>query len=930
MGGPAATEEGRLAAPGRPRRRAAWDSADRRAVLVLVVLPVLVFAGPALFGYPAITGDNAIQTFPLRIFSGELLRQGHLPLWNPYLWSGTPLLGGLNAGSLDPFTLLYSVLPGVAAWVFNLLGAYWAGGLGLYALLRQFRLAPLAAFLAALTYAFGGAMVGQMVHLPIVEGMGWIPVMVLAQFRLAWAVLRTGPAGADGEAGRPPVASPWPWVALLAAAIGLIFLTGEPRGMAEAELVAAPLALWLAGRRYPGVTIVPARRAAYLGYSLLAAAWATAIGAVQLVPGWAFITSSQRSAEPYSFLASGSLHTSWSALLLVPDLFGGNGIGNQPTFFSSYNLPEVTGYVGLLPLVAVVVLLGRSVGRRRDRRALEFLPWFFLVVFGLLLSFGEYTPLGHLFVHIPFYSRVRLPSRSLGIVDLAVCVLFGYWLDALLAGHAAPARLSARRWRERASVLAVPVATLTLCVVAFVAPVALETWFRGTGGTVTAGAEMRPWFVAQAAVALAVGALVLFWPRLSPDWRRALLVAVVFCDLMVFNLSSATGYVPEHTPVTPVTAQATAVLGTTGRFAIFDTTAERVSRLITVGQPDLNDLVRLPSVQGYGSLVGGSYFAATGAHTLDNLSNCALQSGVFAPLRLKTLITPSAFLAPPIGSNGFVPTEYDSPPAPCPGAPLPGTPEKRTFYLGQTLSLRAVTLGRADRTFHRPADYVAHPLRVGVIEPSGATVFPKQRVVAAAKSWSVRFAAPVRAVGLVVTGPADEVADESSVRATDGDAYALDGELQDALDQAGWKLDGSWAGYARFVRVSIRPPVWIATSAGGSSVVQRSTTDWGTETDAVTASRPVTVVRSEAYLSGWRAVATPAHGPARSLPVTRYGLIQAVRVPAGTWTLTFSYRPRGLTAAGAASGVGVVGLVVVAVQAVRRRRGRPGGGPAVQ
>ena len=929
MGGPDTRRAAPRAAPGSVRLRAAWGSADVRAVAALVVLPVLVFVGPALFGYPAITGDNAIQTFPLRIFSGELLRQGHLPLWNPYLWSGTPLLGGLNAGSLYPFTLLFTVLPGVAAWVLNLLGAYWVGGLGLYALLRQFRLAPLASFLAALTYTFGGAMVGQMVHLPIVEGMGLIPVMALAQFRLAWALFGTGPARADGEADRPAGSSPWPWVALLAATIGLIFLTGEPRGMAEAELVAGPLALWLACRRYPGTPVAPVRRAAYLAYSLVGAVWAVAIGAVQLVPGWAFITSSQRSAESFVFLAAGSLRVSWSTLLLVPDLFGGNGIGNQPTYFNSYNLPEVTGYIGLLPLVAVVVLLGRSFGKRRDRRALEYLPWLLLAVFGLLLSFGEFTPLGHLFVHIPFYSKVRLPSRSLGIVDLAVCVLFAYWLDALLAGRAAPAVAPARPWRARAGVLAVPVATLTLCAVAFAAPVALEGSFAYLHGAVNRGAEVRPWFVAQGAVALAVGALLLGWRRLPPRWLKVLLVAVVFCDLLVFNLSSATGYAPEHTPVTPVTSTATAVFGTTGRFAIFDTTAQRVARLTTVGQPDLNDLVKLPSVQGYGSLVAGAYFAATGAHTLDDLSACALQSGAFNQLRLKTLITPSVFLAPPIGTNGEVSPQYDSPPAPCPGAPPPGTPERRTFYLGETLSVRAVTLGRADRTFHRPAGYVARPLRVGVIEPSGTTVFPRQRVVGGAGSWSVRFASPVSATGLVVTGPADEVADASTVHTSGGDAYALDGELQDALDEAGWRLDGSWQGYARFVRPTIRPPVWIEGSPDGSSVEQRVTTDWGSETDAVVATVPVTVVRSEAYLTGWHAVATPAHGPSRSLTVRRDGLVQSVRVPAGTWTLTFSYRPKGLTLAGLASGAGVVAAAAVGLGVLRRRRRRPGGGPAV-
>ena len=74
----------------RRTRRWLWRTADGRAVLVLVAVPLALFVVPALCGYPAIAGDNAIQNFPLRVFSGQLVRQGHLPLWNPYIWSGQP------------------------------------------------------------------------------------------------------------------------------------------------------------------------------------------------------------------------------------------------------------------------------------------------------------------------------------------------------------------------------------------------------------------------------------------------------------------------------------------------------------------------------------------------------------------------------------------------------------------------------------------------------------------------------------------------------------------------------------------------------------------------------------------------------------------------------------------------------------------------
>ena len=89
-------------------------------------------------------------------------------------------------------------------------------------------------------------------------------------------------------------------------------------------------------------------------------------------------------------------------------------------------------------------------------------------------------------------------------------------------------------------------------------------------------------------------------------------------------------------------------------------------------------------------------------------------------------------------------------------------------------------------------------------------------------------------------------------------------------------------------------------------------------------SSPTLLVRSESNLPGWRATATPtAGGASRPLPIRAVGLIQGVRLPAGSWTVTFTYRAPGvdLGLAGSAVGIGAV-LVVVGVRAARRRRVR--------
>jgi hypothetical protein len=895
---------------------------DGRAAAVLLLVPLLAFVVPALFSAPALSGDNLIQNFPLRAFSGELLRQGHLPVWNPFIWSGSPLLGGMNAGSFFPLTFLFVVLPPIGAWVLNMAAVYWVAGLGTYWLLRQYGMRPLAGFLGAAVYAYSGAMIGQMVHIGIIQGMALMPVIVLAILKISWAVFGVGPAtrsrsSEDGlEApGAEPVgsgvpSSPWPWVVALAVLIGLVMLTGEPRSIAETEIVGGVLALWLSLRGYGEAAVAWSRRVRFLGAVILAGAWGVAIGAAQLLPGYDFINLSQRANEPYSFFATGSLHTQWTVLLLVPDLFGGSGTLHQPVYFNGYNLPEVTGYVGLLALVACAALLTRTFGRNRDRASADWAPWLFLALVGLLLAWGEYTPLGGLFGHIWIFGRTRLQSRSLGIVDLALAVLFAFWADRGL-GHRHE-WLGTAGWRRWVTATP-PIAAAVVCVVAICFQRQLESAF----GALRSGAGMTPWFAAQLVVALAVVALVLGVRHLGVNRARWALSAVLVVDLALFGLSSATGFA-SATPhvVEPSKATAASVLGTVGRFAIYKPAAPNYVQLGAIGQPDLNVFTTLPSVQGYGSIVDNTYGASTGSHFIDLLDRCALARGVFTPLRLRTLLTGPSQLAIEVPSSGVLPTA----PAPCPGAPPPGTAKERTWYFGQALTLTGATLTIQGRS----ASTALAGSRVGVLTAGGAVVFPAFTIRAAGDRATVAFRSPEDAVGLVVRGNPRAVSDTSEVTTAGGPRYALDGGLQDALGQPGWVFKGTWVGNARFERASVRPPVWLEHGPDGATATRVGIADNGTEVDRVTTSAPALLVRSESNLPGWQATAAPTTGGAsRPLPIRAVGLIQGVRLPAGSWTVTFTYGAPGLDLglAGSAVGIGAV-LMVVGVRAAGRRRVR--------
>ena len=148
------------------------------AVAILVAAPLLFFGIPGFMGHPVLNGDNLYQNLPMRTLAGDQLRQGTFPLFNPYIWSGSPLLGGWNAGAMYPFTFLFAVLPATAAWVLNEMLVYWVAALGLYLFLRASGLRPVAGLLGAASFAFAGSMASQMVHFGVVAGMSLVPLML--------------------------------------------------------------------------------------------------------------------------------------------------------------------------------------------------------------------------------------------------------------------------------------------------------------------------------------------------------------------------------------------------------------------------------------------------------------------------------------------------------------------------------------------------------------------------------------------------------------------------------------------------------------------------------------------------------------------------------------------------------------------------------
>ena len=839
-------------------------TSDRRAIWVLVLLPTLIFAVPALLGHPAIAQDNHIQNYPLRYLSGLQIRSGHLPLFNPLANSGTPLLGGMNSGSLYPLTVIFAVVPPLAAWVINLMVVYVSASLGVFALLRWMGLRTSAALVAGLVYAYSGAMMGQMVHLAVVQGFALLPWMVLVQLHLSRVVVRSG-----AEPWRRRLLVALPSVLGLAAIWGLTFLTGEPRAIAELELVALVVIAVQMVTRHGEVAVTWRSRRDVVGANVAGALLGVGIGLVQLLPGWSFIGESQRSVIDYWFFGSGSLNTKWTILLFMQDAFGGNQVLGFPHYFNNYNLAEVTGFVGIVALTATAAFfasLRRGRWRGPER---EFAVFGVLAVVGLLAAWGSYTPLGHLFHALPFFGKTRLQSRNIIVFDLAAAVFVGWWLDALVRRQFASAALVGRR----RIVTAMPaLITLALGVVMIVAT---DPFYRFM--------DVKEWLVPQAhfvrvnivmhMVLAGVVLAVIVRPRFQVRPVRWLL-AVMAIDLALFNLFCDVSFYQGQWPVQPnPTTAAHTLLAGDGRTAMIDRTFANYGAYLALGATNTNVFTQIPSVQGYGSLVSRRYDNALHVHPLLGLDPCAVASGRTRQLDLRTILIARSSLSEPLTPTTVPVTECGPVDDAIYHTRAFGEPlEVRRIVATTNNSSRSVAVGLMGENGNLIYRVVVQPDSTGRID------------VSVPSSVGVSF-------GVVINSLSDTwgfTLRHTEVVVGDGTHLRLDEPFQIAMSQGDWHYVATRDGYAQYQSEG-SGRFWTNLEWPRSAVHHHQAL-WGDEWASWNSEVPVTLWRSTAWLPGWRATATNLlTGEERSVVVRRSDLIQKVSLPAGHWRVHFHY-----------------------------------------
>lgn len=929
VGAPAIEAPAADAAPSRVERAGHWIR-SHPGMVVLLVAPIVLFALPTVAGRAFLDGDNFLQNFPLRALVGRDLIHGTLPLWNPYLFSGTPLLGGFNAGAAYPATWLMAILPSAAAWSINLALVYDVTLAGTYLFLRRQSVGPSAATFGAAAFTFAGYMSAQIVHIDLIEGAAWLPWMLLAIHELT--------ATAPERPEVPDRISRLGWAGLLALASGLLALSGGVEAMLDGGLLV--VVYWVARFVGSGRLHAASRRA--LPPAILPVIsgllGGLALGAAQWLPGLAFQISSQRSFANYNYFSTGSLPWRLATLVVSPFVLGNNQ--DQPSYYvGPYNFPEVTSYVGILALIGACTLLVRRWRKRTEARS--WWVWYVVLAIGIVSALGAQTPFGHLLFLIPFVKDERLLNRNILLVDFSLAMLFAWWAHLLLSERAEQGRGPQvplrERWRPggRAELVATcaPFAVaLVLCAWAWVDGSHLE---RALGAQFVASSSTRLAVAGIMTGGLVIAGcatwIVLHAERFTARDLRRLLAVVLTVDLIGFNL------LVLRPPVSLTLARAQGPTATAfthlvgdGRFLVYDPDQFEGDQLRELGQTDLNVFNSLPSGQGYAALTDGNYYDATGAHYQEDFAPVSLAGTTWDDLNVSTLLSlPGYFMTPegsvPAGSPvsfPVAPAVYNDAPEAKTGPVSLSTGHSHLWYFGSPLTLTSWS-------FQVPTG-APSGLEVGLVTSSGSVSWlPRAAArIVPSRVVTVSSAGPVRAAGVVVAnrGGSTAVVSIPTAQTVETGRVSLDGPLQYGVDGAHWVYTGTFGSFGVFRNTGARGWAWAAVPSHGTNVRAGPPSRDGGQQITVRATSPVTLDRSVAFASGWGASARPlAGGAAHGFPVLQSGVVQRVQLPAGDYVVTFTYAPLTASIGIGLSAVTALALAVGAVLGwrVRRRRAPP-------
>ena len=376
--------------------------------LILLLLPLIYF-------WPAVTGDNVLAmgdgwsySLLMKALCGRMLAQGILPLWNPYMFGGSPLLAAIQPGALYPPNWLFAIFPPGVAMNVVVITTYHVAMIGMFLYARAIGATRLGSLVSGAIFAFGGFMVSHLDQPNCIGSLAWAPWLL-------YVIEKIRERAETAETMVETLRSSWPWVTAGAVIFAVQFFAGHPQ---------PSLHVWVMSGAYALFTLLRCeRREAWRFASAIIAL--TLCGGLmcmaQLLPTRELQLLGQRAALSYEYFSTQPMTPHFLLTLIFPYFFGG---GHPPLYrvggWDSWWLVKWGfGYAGISGIA--LGLMAFPAGKRRG------MVWFWTgtVILSLFFALAPSMPFGihRMLYHAPVYNLFRSSFWHLFEFNLAVAAL---------------------------------------------------------------------------------------------------------------------------------------------------------------------------------------------------------------------------------------------------------------------------------------------------------------------------------------------------------------------------------------------------------------------------------------------------------------------------------------------------------------------------
>ncbi len=526
-----------------------------------------------------------IGFFAPALLAGKLLAPGdglifYVPafygakaLWSNFILGGVPWAADPQNMTWYPVAMLLRWIP--HSWNLFVLSAYVLAAAGTYAYVYALTASWLAAAVAGMAYSLGGFMTSHLGHTTIIHAAAWLPWLIYAIERLRQriTVMRCG-------------------VGILA--IACATLSGHPQIAVYAMGLGAAYALVVGWS-------LPVRSGRWAYYRTVIGLYVVGLGlcAIQLLPMVELSGLSARATMTFGEFCGFAMPPLQLLQLIFPYLFGGSNVPpyNSRGFWGESSPTEITGYVGLLPLMLAAI----GVMRWRSTRPIV---WFWVVVaiVTTMLALGGATFLSHWLYQVPVYNKFRAPGRHFVEMNFAISVLAGFGIAAIQ-----------RSWVSN-RVVGLTIAGAEVCMLTLLGVLAVQApTFQIRALSINVDFRLWPWQNPAIGVPLALlmlGSLALWYWSRRPNFRPLglILLVVLFWDVSSFGWFY--DWRPELAPELAADLAPNAIVqryrpllaASHQRFMTVNG-AEAVFLHPGTIAPNLTQLWELPSADGYGPLM---------------------------------------------------------------------------------------------------------------------------------------------------------------------------------------------------------------------------------------------------------------------------------------------------------------------------------------